>query len=303
MKSIVIDCDPGCDDVLAILLALRHSHVKGITTVGGNVPLAQTTTNALMVVALANAETPVFAGANPPPTNAPVPSHFVHGSDGLGNFARVSHSRSYEIQSATEFLLDCVTSDDWVVAIGPLTNIGEVLDRDPGWGKRIGGISIMGGSSSAGNVTPAAEFNVYIDPHAAAKVYASGANLKVCGLNLTHQLQITDATVRTIDEMATRQSTFASSILNHTLNSMSNLIGTRRAPLHDPCAVLAVTHPSLFDFEELSVQVETDGSLTRGMTVIDQRTTRPRLVPNAFVAQHINAARALDVIVTALGSE
>ena len=301
MTSLIIDCDPGCDDAIAILLALKHAEVKAITTVSGNVPVSQTTENALMTVALANSETPIFVGARQPLEVAPMQNSVSHGSDGFGEIKRFSHNRTCEARSACDFLLNSVSTDDWVVALGPLTNLGEALQQDSEWGKRIGGISIMGGSTSFGNVTPVAEFNTYSDPHAAAKVFASGARLKMCGLNLTHQFLVTDATVSSICDLGTPQSNFAASLLNFSLSRLQRLVGVRRTPLHDPCAVLAVTHPTLFEFEELSVKVETEGRLTRGMTVIDQRTSRPRLLPNALVAKHINTSEATQVLVDSLG--
>ncbi|MXZ45316.1 MAG: nucleoside hydrolase [Gammaproteobacteria bacterium] len=296
MPSLIIDCDPGCDDAIAILLALKHSDLKAITTVSGNVPLAQTTENALMTIALAKAQTPVYAGASRPLESTPTQTNISHGSDGLGGIERLSHDRTCESYSARDYLLNHVSNEDWVIALGPLTNLGEVLQQDPDWGKRIGGISIMGGSTTTGNISPVAEFNSYTDPHAAAKVYASGAKLIMCGLNLTHQLLVTDSTMTAVLELGTQQSTFVAALLNFLLQRIERSVGTRSAPLHDPCAVLAVTHPSLFDFEELSVEVETEGDLTRGMTVVDQRTTRPRLMPNTLVAKQINVALALQVI-------
>lgn len=303
MMSLVVDCDPGCDDAIAILLALRHANVKAITTVSGNVPVAQSAENALMTVAIANAETPVYTGASNPLSGPQIHNDVSHGSDGLGGVNRSSHSRTCESTSACDFLLDSVSQDDWVIALGPLTNLAEALARDSEWGKRIGGISIMGGSMSFGNITPVAEFNTFADPHAAAKVYTSGAKLKMCGLNLTHQFQVTDETVTLVNELATAKSTFVADLLKFLLNRADKMLGSRCAPLHDPCAVLAVTHPTLFQFEEYSVEVETQGTLTSGMTVVDQRTTRPRLMPNTLVATHIDTTRAIKVVVESLETQ
>ncbi|MCY3541688.1 MAG: hypothetical protein F4X56_05525 [Gammaproteobacteria bacterium] len=303
MRSLVIDCDPGCDDAIAILLALRHANVKAITTVSGNVPVAQSTANALMTVALANTETPVYSGARLPFSGPQIHNDVNHGRDGLGGIKRHSHSRTSESKSACNFLLDCVSKDDWVVALGPLTNLAQTLERDSDWGKRIAGISIMGGSTSVGNISPVAEFNTFADPQAAAKVYTSGAKLKMCGLNLTHQLQVTDETVSMVSDLRTAKSSFVAALLNFLLKRAERLIGSRCAPLHDPCAVLAVTHPTLFEFEECCVEIETQGALTSGMTVIDQRTTRPRLAPNTLVATHIDATEAIKVIVDSLETQ
>lgn len=303
MRSLVIDCDPGCDDAIAILLALRHANVKAITTVSGNVPVSQSTANALMTVALASAETPVYSGARLPSNEPLMHNHVSHGRDGLGGIKRLSHSRTSESESACDFLLDCVSKDDWVVALGPLTNLAAALERDSYWGKRIGGISIMGGSTSIGNITPVAEFNTFANPQAAAKVYSSGAKLKMCGLNLTHQLQVADDTVSKVSKLRTAKSSFVANLLKFLLRRAERLVGSRCAPLHDPCAVLAVTHPTLFEFEECCVEIETQGTLTSGMTVIDQRTTRPRLAPNTLVATHIDATEAINVVVGSLETQ
>lgn len=302
MTSIIIDCDPGCDDAIAILLALQHTDVKAITTVCGNVGVEQTTANALMTVALEDSEIPVYAGACQPLEVEPIKDNLTHGSDGFGEIARLSHNRKSEPMSACDYLLNCVSEEDWVVALGPLTNLGEALTSDSAWGKRIGGISIMGGSTTIGNITPVAEFNTYADPHAAAAVYASGANLRICGLNVTHQLTIMDETVNHIRNLGTRRSEFTAALMNFSLNRMERVIGKRFAPLHDPCAVFALTHPSLFRFEQLAVQVEIESSLTRGMTVVDQRTTRPRIAPNALVAQSLNVTQALRILIATLES-
>ena len=300
MKSVIIDCDPGCDDAIAILLALRHANVKAITTVSGNVPVAQSTENALMTVAVANAETPVYAGACKPLNGHRIHNDASHGRDGLGGVNRVSHNRNPESTSACEFLLNCVSEDDWVIALGPLTNLAKALAQDSDWGKRVAGISIMGGSVSIGNITPVAEFNVFADPHAAARVYTSGAKLKMCGLNLTHQLVVTDATKSLVSEISSATSSFVTNLLKFLLNRAEKVVGIRCAPLHDPCAVLAVTHPTLFEFEACSVEIETQGVLTNGMTVVDQRTTRPRRVPNTLVATQIDSTRAIEVVVESL---
>lgn len=255
-----------------------------------------------MTIALATAEVPVYEGASRPLELPSRQNNVSHGSDGLGEITRFPHNRTTESMSACDYLLNCVTNDDWVVALGPLTNLGEVLKQDPNWGKRIGGVSIMGGSTSIGNTTPVAEFNIHADPHAAAQVYTSGAKLKMCGLNLTHQLLISDPIVASIRALGSPISKFVAALLNFLLHRIEQSVGSRSAPLHDPCAVLAVTHPSLFKFEELSVEIEIDGGLTRGMTVVDQRTTRPRLIPNTLVAQYIDVCKAIQVIVDSMGN-
>lgn len=302
MESLIIDCDPGVDDMVAILLAHHVANVKGIVTVSGNVPVAATTRNALLATELLQVNTPVYQGSSSPLESDPVHSEHVHGSDGLGGVARIEQSRQPEEKGGVDFLLEEASPEDWIVALGPLTNVAHAIQRDPTWIKRIRGISLMGGSTSVGNITSTVEFNVYADPEAAACVFESGASIRMCGLNLTHQFLTSDETVKELHGIDGDLAKFVTPMLNFLLDRMESLNGRRFAALHDPCAVLAVTHPSLFGFEELSVHVELSGTLTRGMTVCDQRTTRMREQPNVQVAQEIDAATALSLVVGSLKS-
>ena len=302
MESLIIDCDPGVDDMVALLLAHHVAHVKGICTVSGNVPVETTTQNALLATELLHATTPVCQGLSRPLDSDPIHSEHVHGSDGLGGVGRIEHQRTPAEGCAVEFLLESAAPDDWIVALGPLTNLATAIQRDPAWVDRIRGISLMGGSTTHGNITPTAEFNVYADPEAAAIVFESGATIRMCGLNLTHQFLVSDSTVHSLHDIESGLATFVRPLFEFLIDRMQALNGRRVAALHDPCAVLAVTHPSLFEFEELSVHVELSGSLTRGMTVCDQRTTRSRHAPNVQVAQSINADAAFSLLFQSLKS-
>ncbi len=302
MESLIIDCDPGVDDMVALLLAHHVANVKGISTVSGNVPLETTTQNALLATELLQTTTLVYQGSSQPLEADPMHSEHVHGSDGLGGVHRIEHHRAPEDQNGVEFLLEHATPNDWIVALGPLTNLAHVIRRDPGWVDRIRGISMMGGSTTHGNITPTAEFNVYADPEAAAIVFESGADIRMCGLNLTHQFLVSDSTMQSLLDIDSNLARFVAPMFAFLIDRMHALNGKRLAALHDPCAVLAVTHPSMFDFEQLSVHVELSGSLTRGMTVCDQRTTRKRDLPNVQVAQSINADAAHSVLFQSLKS-
>lgn len=302
MESLIIDCDPGVDDMVALLLAHHVANVKGIVTVSGNVPLETTTQNALLATELLQAPTPVYEGSSRPLESDPIHSEHVHGSDGLGGVERIEHKRTVEAQNGVDFLLEEASHDDWIVALGPLTNLATAIRRDPMWIDRIRGISMMGGSTTHGNITPTAEFNVYVDPEAASIVFESGAAIRMCGLNLTHQFLVSDSTLQSLKDIDSKLSRFLTPLLGFLIDRMEALNNRRVAALHDPCAVLAVTHPSLFDFEELSVHVELSGSLTRGMTVCDQRTTRKRDLPNVQVAQSLDAGAALSMLFQSLKS-
>ena len=300
MTRLIIDCDPGHDDAIALILAHRHAEVVGITSVSGNAPLTRTTANALMVTALLDGDTPVVSGAAKPFVGEPNHAAVVHGESGLGGVDRIVHDRAIAGDDAVGYLLDVAEADITVVAVGPLTNLAHAIERDPTWAKRIAGISIMGGSTDVGNATRVAEFNIYADPEAAAIVFESGAEITMCGLNLTHQFQTSDALAARLRDAATPKATFAAQIFDNLHERMETLIGRRASAMHDPCAVLAITHPHLLETEPRAVAVELAGTLTRGMTVVDQRVSRRRDQANANVAYGIDAERAWDVVMESL---
>ncbi len=300
--NVIIDCDPGHDDAVAILLAHQHANVVGITTVSGNASLENTTRNALHMVELIEVDTPVHSGAARPLVREPVHAGRVHGETGLGGVSLDDPQRKVTSTEAIEFLLTTARElpDIWVVAIGPLTNVAQAIQRDAGFASRIQGISIMGGSAGVGNVTRVAEFNVWADPEAADVVFRSGANIKMCGLNLTHQLKTDDALIRRLQEANKPVPNLVAQLFEFMHMRIDELVGERRSALHDPCAVLALTDPSLLTLEHRAVDIELTGTLTRGMTVVDERTTRRRDPANAEVAYQIDAEGAMSVIVEAL---
>ncbi len=300
--NIVIDCDPGHDDAVAILLAHQHANVFGITTVSGNASLENTTRNALSLVELIGVDTPVHSGADRPLLAEPVHASHVHGLTGLGGVELDEPRRKVASSEASEFLLAVAheVSDLWVVAIGPLTNVAHAIKQDADFASRIAGISIMGGSAGVGNATRVAEFNVWADPEAADVVFGSGANIKMCGLNLTHQLKTDDGLIEQLNDANKPVPKLVAQLFEFMHVRMEELMGERRSALHDPCAVLALTHPGLLTFEHRAVAVELAGTHTRGMTVVDERTTRRRDPPNAEVAYQIDAEGAMSTICAAL---
>ncbi|MCY4057840.1 MAG: nucleoside hydrolase [Gammaproteobacteria bacterium] len=300
MTRLIIDCDPGHDDAIALILAHRHAEVVGITSVSGNAPLTATTANALMGTALLDVDTPVVSGAARPLAGEPIHAAVVHGESGLGGVDRLAHQRTIAGDDAVGYLLDVAEADITVVAVGPLTNLAHVIERDPTWVKRIAGISIMGGSTDVGNATRVAEFNIFADPEAAAIVFESGAEITLCGLNLTHQFQTSDALTERLRDAGKSTATFPDQIFADLHARMETLIGRRASAMHDPCAVLAITHPHLLDTQPRAVAVELTGTLTRGMTVVDQRVSRRRDQANAKVAYEIDAERAWDVVMESL---
>ena len=299
--NIVVDCDPGHDDAIALMVAHRYANVLGITTVSGNAPLADTSQNALALVEFAGWRTPVHSGAGAPLSGKPMHATHVHGETGLGGARLPVPERTLASDDATGFLLETSkrVEDLWVVAIGPLTNLALAIERDPAFAGRLAGISIMGGSATAGNVTRAAEFNIWADPEAAAVVFGAGARLKMCGLNLTTRIQSHDGLIPRLAGKGALPDLVAR-LFAFIHDRMQDLVDERRAALHDPCAVLALTHPHLLRFEPRAVDVELAGEHTRGMTVVDERTLRRRDPPNAEVGYGIDADAALEVVLEAV---
>ena len=306
--SVVVDCDPGHDDAVALLVAHAHLDVIGVTTVSGNAPLEDTTRNALAVLELLDVDTPVHSGADRPLVGAPLHATHVHGRSGLGGTRLAAPAGSVAGDDAAGFLIEVSRSqpDLWIIAIGPLTNLALALQRDPALVERIAGVSIMGGSATVGNATPVAEFNVWADPEAADVVFRSGARLKMCGLNLTHQLQTNDAIIERLRRIGTPRGEFVADLFDFMHERMEDLLGVRQSALHDPCAVLAVSHPQLLEFRPRAVTVEVQGAHTRGMTVVDQRVIRrsPRGLdaPNVEVAYQLDADGAMALILDAVAT-
>ncbi|MGY9072343.1 MAG: nucleoside hydrolase [Acidimicrobiales bacterium] len=269
----IIDCDPGHDDAMALLMAGQLADVLGITVVSGNAPLEATVRNTLIIAQVLGLDVPIHAGAARPLLAPARHATHVHGITGLDGPVHPKVERTVDSNDAVSFIIETVRAVDdvWLVPIGPLTNIALALRQAPDIAERIAGISIMGGSATVGNVTPMGEFNVWADPDAAAIVMDCGAKILMAGLNLTHQFCVTQETIDELRDIDTGPAHFSADLFNFYLNTNQRQTSRARAPLHDPCAVMAVTHPELFEFGSRHVVVETDGRHTRGMTVVDER--------------------------------
>ncbi|MEK4262591.1 nucleoside hydrolase [Paenibacillus sp. FSL R7-0163] len=278
---IIIDCDPGHDDAIAILLAIANSEkldLRGITTVGGNQILDKITENALKVISFVNADIPVAKGAAGPLFGKLVTGEEAHGESGMdGPLLPPSKFRPVE-QGAVEFMLDIIRSSEekiTLVPMAPLTNIALLITAYPEIKDRIEKISLMGGGISYGNVTSTAEFNIYVDPEAARIVFESGIPITMSGLDVTDKAAIFEDEILALKERGP-VSTMVGELLDF-YSIYGKKMGYVGSALHDPCAVAWLLHPELFESEHLYVTVETEGKLTRGMTVADRRkkTDRP----------------------------
>jgi inosine-uridine nucleoside N-ribohydrolase len=301
--TILIDCDPGHDDAIAIMLGARHADLVGVTTVAGNAPLALTTRNALaMLDLIGRADIPVHSGADRPIVAAPVHADHVHGESGIDGADLPTPSRQATSDDAVGFIIESVRANEGLclVPTGPLTNIALALRAAPDLPDRIGGISLMGGGRF-GNRTAAAEFNIWCDPEAAAAVFEYGGRLVMAGLHLSHQFQATPARIDAVRDVGGRLSEVLADLLVFFSKTYVNRHeGLAGAPVHDPCAVLALTHPELFTVKSEHVAVETAGQLTRGMTVIDDRQLLERPAANCDVLETIDADAAFALVVEAV---
>jgi inosine-uridine nucleoside N-ribohydrolase len=298
--AIVLDCDPGLDDAVAIMAAARYADLIGVTTVCGNSSLDNTTRNALAVLELAAVEAEVHRGAAAPLVAPFHSAAHIHGESGLGSTVP-STTRSAASNDASGYLLDVTRdrSDVELVAVGPLTNVALAIRRDPDFVHRLAGLTIMGGGAGMGNVTAAAEFNVWADPEAASIVFESGVTVRMVPLNLTTKVLMTSDRIAALRDAATPTASFIADLLDYYSDRQRASGNERGGAVHDPCAVLSVTHPELFDFVARRVDVELAGSHTRGMTVVDERRAPPERICNASVAYGAKASEVLSLIVDA----
>ena len=299
----IIDCDPGVDDAMAIIAAARWADLVGITTVAGNVPLEHTTANACRLRSMLGLDVEVHAGADGPLVGEQEFARHVHGETGLGDVVLPEPDRGPDSEDAVAYLVETTRSEEGLhlVPIGPLTNVALALRADPGLAHRVASITLMGGSAlGVGNVSAAAEFNAFADPEAADQVFRSGAKVRMLGLNLTHQVRmgaIHAAECRTIGSPV--GDAMAGLLEFYTVFHLAEE-DVADGPVHDPCAVLAVTHPELFTLEARSVQVELAGTHTRGMTLVDERGPRASAEANCQVAYGVDADAVIALIMAAV---
>lgn len=297
--KIIMDCDPGVDDALAIVFALGHPELElqGITTVAGNVDLAKTTANALAVCEFLGApQVPVLAGSPGPLLRAPLTGHQVHGASGLGGARLPRPSSAPRAGHAVDFIIDTVGAapgEITLVATGPLTNVALAVRRQPDLASQVREFVIMGGSAGRGNVTPAAEFNIAADPEAAAIVFHAGWTVVMAGLDVTLHARAGKA-VR--DRMA-QLGRLADDLLLPCLSEYATTPGEAGPAVHDVCAVAMLASGGVFGCVPARVEVETAGRWTAGMTVTDFGV--PPRQRNALVAMEIDVAGFWDLVLGA----
>ncbi|XOY55790.1 MAG: nucleoside hydrolase [Rhodobacterales bacterium] len=295
-RKIIIDTDPGQDDAVAILLALASPEIDvlGITAVAGNVPLPLTEKNARIVCELAGRpDVRVFAGCDAPLARPLVTAEHVHGKTGLDGPQMADPTMPLQDQHAVDFIIQTLREEPsgtvTLVPVGPLTNIATAFQRAPDIIPRVREIVLMGGAYFAvGNITPAAEFNIYVDPEAAKIVFAAGVPLVVMPLDVTHKALTTRARIDAFRAMGTRVGDMVAAWTDFFERFDMAKYGSEGAPLHDPCTVAYLIDPSLFSGRLINVEIETGSELTLGMTVADWWgvTDRPK---NALFIGDIDA--------------
>lgn len=296
-RRIILDCDPGVDDAVAILLALAAPEavrIEAITTVIGNVMLDRTTANALRIRDLAGrADIPVYAGC-PRPIMAPIERRqSVHGGDGLGDIGLPAPMGEAEAEHAVDAIIRIVRDNPGQITlcpIGPMTNIALALIKAPDIAPLIPEIVFMGGSAfRPGNSTPAAEFNFMIDPHAAQIMLTAGIPLTMFGLDVTAQALITPYWMDKVEA--------ASGTIGRAAVAMLRAYGYGDPCLHDPCVIAHLIDPTLFEGVDAWVEVETSSALTRGQSVAAvQPRHRPEREPNCRVITSLDSARLFDLL-------
>jgi inosine-uridine nucleoside N-ribohydrolase len=299
---ILLDCDPGHDDAIALLLALASPELelRGITTVAGNQTLEKTTANAIRVLEFAgHTDIPVAAGADRPLVREPFVAAYVHGETGLDGPDLPPPQGQPVNRHAADFLADKIREADGALTLvptGPLTNIALMLALHPD--ARPERIVLMGGAVAEGNVTPAAEFNIWADPDAAARVFASGIEVTMIGLDVTHKALFTTAH---IGRLAGRVGEMVTELLRFYDKFHREVYGFDGSPIHDAVAVAHVMKPGLVETVHRNVEIDVESELCRGRTVVDvwRRTDRQ---PNAHVGVDIDGDGFLELLIERINS-
>lgn len=306
-ERVIIDCDPGQDDALMLFLALGADQfdVAGIIAVAGNVPLEKTARNLAMVVELAGRDDlKLFAGCERPMMRPLVTAEYVHGQTGINGMEVFEPSIPIRSEHGVDFLVrdlgEAGEASTTIVATGPLTDIAMALVRAPAIAGSIKQIVIMGGASfEAGNVTPSAEFNIYVDPHAADIVLKSGIPITMFGLDVTHKVMTNPQIVGRIRNLNSPVALACAGMLDYFGKFDSEKYSSQGGPLHDPCTVAWLLKPELFKLKSCAVQVETNSALTMGHTAVDFWKVTGQ-APNVQWAHDVDAEGFFELLIQSL---
>ena len=304
MKNILIDADPGHDDAIAIMFAAASTelNILGITCVAGNATLDNTVINALKVCTFINRkDIKIYSGSDKPLINDLVTASHVHGKSGLeynGEEILIPDNYKKQKMSAVDFIIETCSNNDEITLCptGPLTNIAKALIKKPEISKNIEKIVFMGGAAmTLGNITPSAEFNIFVDPHAANVVLKSGIPLTMMGLDVTHKVNVNDEIIASIKSNNNKSSKFFSDLMEFYSKFHRKLYQTNESPLHDPCVIAYLINSKLFEGKLVNVEVEEKSELTRGKTVVDWLGVSKK-IPNCKVMIDANSKDFFDLL-------
>ncbi|WP_323963651.1 pyrimidine-specific ribonucleoside hydrolase RihA [Aeromonas hydrophila] len=303
---VILDCDPGHDDAIALILALASPELKvlAVTTSAGNQTPDKTLNNALRILTLLGRDDiPVAAGAPKPLARELIIADNVHGESGLDGPKLPDPAFAPVAMTALELMAKCLRESPEPVTLvptGPLTNIALLLAAHPELKAKIARIVLMGGAAGPGNWTPAAEFNIYVDPQAADMVFKSGLPITMCGLDVTHQAQVMDEDIERVRAITNPVAQCVAGLLDFfMIYHRDPKWGFAGAPLHDPCTIAWLLAPALFHGVECRVDIETGGTHTSGMTVVDRYGLTGKAA-NALVLLGLDRAGFIDLLVTRL---
>ncbi|GJC04813.1 pyrimidine-specific ribonucleoside hydrolase RihA [Aeromonas hydrophila] len=303
---VILDCDPGHDDAITLILALASPELKvlAVTTSAGNQTPDKTLNNALRILTLLGRDDiPVAAGAPKPLARELIIADNVHGESGLDGPTLPDPAFAPVAMTALELMAKCLRESPEPVTLvptGPLTNIALLLAAHPELKSKIARIVLMGGAAGAGNWTPAAEFNIYVDPEAADMVFKSGLPITMCGLDVTHEAQVMDEDIERVRAITNPVAQCVASLLDFfMIYHRDPKWGFAGAPLHDPCTIAWLLAPALFHGVECRVDIETGGTYTSGMTVVDRYGLTGKAA-NALVLLGLDRAGFIDLLVTRL---
>jgi purine nucleosidase len=308
-RKIIIDTDPGQDDAAAIMLALgspEEIDLLGITTVAGNVPLSRTQTNARIVCEFSGCpDVKVFAGCDRPLKRPPVTAEYVHGPTGLDGPELFEPTMPLQAMNGVDFIIETLRRHEagtvTLCTLGPMTNVATAFQRAPDIIPRVKEVVMMGGAYfEVGNITPAAEFNIYVDPEAASIVLKSGAPVTMMPLDLTHKVLTLKARVEKIRALGNRAGVALAEMLDFFERFDVEKYGSDGGPLHDPTVIAYLIKPEIFSGRHCNVEIELNSELTVGMTVVDWwRVTKRE--KNAIVMKDIDAQAFFDLLTERVG--
>lgn len=302
-QKIILDCDPGHDDAIAILLAgdKEKFDLLGITVAAGNQTIEKTSQNALNLARYLDIDCPIAIGCEYPIIEERVVCAAIHGESGLDGFTFPQYEKNFDKRHACQFMIDTIMANDDVIVVttGPMTNLAMAMRLEPKIIKRIKKVVSMGGSTESGNTSPAAEFNIMCDAEAAYIVFTSGVPVYMCGLNVSRKVLVNDAIILRMSKVNNKASDLFIKLMRVFVDNQKKTFGLAGAPLHDPITIVSLLDENVVTFQHMNVEIDINHGSSYGRTNCDV-TDYLHKEKNAYVAMSINVERYWDVIENAL---